>query len=186
MTLCLPQLIGSGVGLRIQARAGRILFPRNLVICAERCQAESGWCLEWRRYKPGSCGWSLSHMWMGGRDSQFIAEEKNAAGTERKAVTGDRVLSMVPAAPLPLGSRGPFCIHVILFFLLKSSDFYFFLCHTFFPLFKKLCTPDIWKFLNQGLNLSCSCGNAGSFNPLCWVGSQTHTSVVTQTNASDS
>ena len=36
------------------------------------------------------------------------------------------------------------------------------------------CTHSIWKFLSQGLNpsrsfdLSCSCGNAGSFNPPCF------------------
>ena len=36
----------------------------------------------------------------------------------------------------------------------------------FFPPYG--CTHDIWKFLCQGMNLSCSCGNAGSFNPLHW------------------
>ena len=31
-----------------------------------------------------------------------------------------------------------------------------------------------------GTNPSCSCGNTGSFNPLCQAGDQTHTSLVTQ------
>ena len=38
----------------------------------------------------------------------------------------------------------------------------------------------IWKFLGQELSLSRSCGNTGSFNPLCRAGDQTHPSVVTR------
>ena len=47
------------------------------------------------------------------------------------------------------------------------------------------CTHSIWKFLGQELNrncicrLCCSCGNAGSFNPLCWAGDWTHLSAAT-------
>ena len=46
---------------------------------------------------------------------------------------------------------------------------------------KKLygCTCGIWKFLGQGLNLSCSFRNAGSFNPLRWARDQTRASEVT-------
>ena len=32
------------------------------------------------------------------------------------------------------------------------------------------CTHSIWKFLGQGLNLSCNCGNPGFFNPLGQAG----------------
>jgi len=45
-------------------------------------------------------------------------------------------------------------------------------------------TPGILKFLGQGLNLShngdlhCSCGNAGSCNPLCQAGYHTHASTA--------
>ena len=40
-----------------------------------------------------------------------------------------------------------------------------------------------WKFPNQGLNLSWSCDNTGSFNPLCQAGNWTHASTVTQATA---
>lgn len=51
--------------------------------------------------------------------------------------------------------------------------------------------PFLWlmKPLGQGLTLSCSCelrytcGNAGSFNTLCWAEDQTHVSAVTPTAA---
>ena len=51
--------------------------------------------------------------------------------------------------------------------------FFFFNGHTY----------SIWKFQVQGLNLSCSCGNAGSFNPLRWAGDQTFTAIVIQATA---
>ena len=41
----------------------------------------------------------------------------------------------------------------------------------------------IWKFLGQGLNLSHSCSNARSFNPLSQARDLTHTSTVTQATA---
>ena len=41
----------------------------------------------------------------------------------------------------------------------------------------------IWKFPGQALNLSYSCGNAGSFNPLRWSRDWTQTSIVTQDTA---
>ena len=37
----------------------------------------------------------------------------------------------------------------------------------------------LWKFLGQGLSLSCSCSIAGSFNPLCWARDRTHGSTAT-------
>ena len=37
----------------------------------------------------------------------------------------------------------------------------------------------MWKFLGQGLNLSHSCGNAGSFNLLRWARVLTRVSAVT-------
>ena len=43
----------------------------------------------------------------------------------------------------------------------------------FFFFFFFMATPGVWKFLGQGLNLSCrcdlphSCGCTESFNPLC-------------------
>ena len=37
-------------------------------------------------------------------------------------------------------------------------------------LFFNGCPYSIWKFPDQGLNLSCSCDNMGSFNPLYLAG----------------
>ena len=56
-------------------------------------------------------------------------------------------------------------------------------------------SSSMWKFLDQGLNLSCSwdlfcscklycsCGSTRSFNPLQWPGDQTHTFTVTWVTA---
>ena len=41
----------------------------------------------------------------------------------------------------------------------------------------------IWKFTGQGLNLSCSCGNAGSFNLLHRAEDGTHASAATRASA---
>ena len=41
----------------------------------------------------------------------------------------------------------------------------------------------IWSSLGQGLNLSCSCSNDGSFNPLYQAGVGTHASAATWTTA---
>ena len=50
--------------------------------------------------------------------------------------------------------------------------------HCFFFFFNG-CTHSIWKFPGQGLNLSCSCYNMASFNPLCWARDWTRASTVT-------
>ena len=68
--------------------------------------------------------------------------------------------------------------------------FVWFFCLFYFVLFCfNGCTHDTWKFLGQGLNpshsynLHCSCGSAGSFNPLHQAGDQTHTSTGNRTAA---
>ena len=61
------------------------------------------------------------------------------------------------------GEVGKFYVMYILFYFI-----------IIFKLYGHTC--GIWRFLGQGLNLSCSSGNAGSFNPLHWAGDQTSTS----------
>ena len=54
-------------------------------------------------------------------------------------------------------------------------------CHDEF-FFNFMVTPMTYerKFTGQRLNPRHSYGNAGSFNPLCWAGDQTHTSARTR------
>ena len=65
---------------------------------------------------------------------------------------------------------------------LLTPSFYLFtyLFIIFFYNFFFGCTHSIWKFLAQGLNLSHSCGNTRSFNPLFQARDQTRTSAATQ------
>ena len=68
-----------------------------------------------------------------------------------------------------------------IFSFMRNFDAVFF--SFFLSFFYNGHTPGIWKFLGQGLNLSPSCGNSRSFNPLCWAKNQTHASAVTRAAA---
>lgn len=93
--------------------AVRILSPGNFVICAERFQAQYGWCLEWRRYKYWieSCRWSFLTCAWGHKDDQLVEKEKKAMVIERTVTTGNNGRqSSQSLSWLPLGSVGRFCI----------------------------------------------------------------------------
>ena len=65
---------------------------------------------------------------------------------------------------------------------LSGCPFFFF----FFFFSFLMAAPVAWKFLGQGLkglNLSHSCGNTRSLNPLYWAGDQTCVSAVTRATA---
>ena len=57
--------------------------------------------------------------------------------------------------------QGMILFYPFYFLIMNKQDKWFLLTHA---------PHSIWKFLGKGLNLSCSCSKAGSFNPLRWVG----------------
>ena len=67
------------------------------------------------------------------------------------------------------------------FLFLHILDCYLLFIVFFFSFYGHTC--NICKFPGQGLNLSCSCSNAGSFNPLQWARDQTRSSAEMQAAA---